>query len=118
MSDASFVKSPPQDNWEEPEIRRWLRDLARRLVFGTFTLDVGNVLAQAALDSTVTGDAVKGLRVGMAVKLTQAPTLNAGLMADAWVATDDELVVRVTNVTAAPINPASGTWTFFAFGVS
>lgn len=103
----------PQDNtWKEREVLYFLREIHRRVKFGSFTFDPGSVGAGTALDTTVTGDAFTGLRAGMAIVVTPPSNINAGLGVTAWVPADDTLTIRLLNVTAGALNPGSATWAF------
>lgn len=107
----------PQDNWQAKQLGRWMRDLAARLNWGTVTWNPPNVPGNTTVDTTLTttdGATLTGLRPGMAVTVSPPAAINAGLVVTAWVPTDDELTVRLGNVTAGGINPASGVWSFFA----
>jgi hypothetical protein len=105
----------PQDRWSDREISTYLREIFTRLKFGSFDWDPPNVAANTTVDTTLTttdAPQIEGLRVGMSIKVTPPATINAGLLLDAWVATDDELTVRLRNVTGVAINMTSTTWSF------
>jgi|GEM_PF-3430610 len=109
---ASF----PQESWKDSDSRGFLREIHKRIKFGSFTWNPPNCAANTTTDTTLTTsdtDAVDGLRAGMAVSVTPPSTLDAGLVVGgAWVATDNTLTIRLGNLTAGGINPASGTWAF------
>lgn len=114
----------PLDTWwrgeELPkEMFRWFRALRGRIVWGAFTWDVPSLSANTTTDTTLTtatSDHFDLLRSGMLVSITPPSTLNAGVtVGAAWVATDRELTIRLGNLTGVAIDPASGTWGFFAW---
>lgn len=74
---------------------------------GSSTLDFGSIAAGATADLTFT---LTGAAVGDAVSLGPPAGLEAGLVATAWVSATNTIKVRVANVTAGAIDPASGTW--------
>lgn len=106
----------PQGRWSDLEREAFFRDIYRRLNGASFTWNPPSIGANTTVDTTLTttdAPEVKGLRVGQAVSVTPPSTLDAGLaVSGAWVATDNTLTIRLANVTASPINPASGTWAY------
>lgn len=93
----------------------------KRPVWGSVTWDPENVGAGATVDTVLTtsnSTDLTGLRAGMAVVVTPPPTLNAGLYVVAWVPSNDRLTIRLTNLTGAGINPASGAWSFMGWSVA
>lgn len=109
--------APLESSWDKKEIFAFLREIfTRHRTFGSFTWDPPNVPGATTVDTTLTttnADVLKGLRVGQAVYVTPPSAINAGIVCGgAWVATDDTLTIRLGNVTAVAINPASGTWAF------
>jgi hypothetical protein len=70
-------------------------------------LDFPNILAGTAQTLTIT---VTGAVIGDTVALGPPPTLEAGLVWGGVVSSADTVAIRLTNITAAPINPASATW--------
>lgn len=111
-----FSMPTPQDNQNDKETFRFLRELWNRLRFSAFTWNPPNVGATSTVDTTLTtADAAElaGLRVGMAIHVTPPSTITAGLnVASAWVATDDTLTIRLYNSTAGGINLGSTTWNY------
>jgi hypothetical protein len=71
------------------------------------SLDFPSIAAQSSTTLTVT---VAGASLGDTMTATP-PTLAAGLVFAAYISAADTVTVRMTNVTAAAINPAAGTWT-------
>lgn len=73
----------------------------------TQTLDFPSIPAQTiqALTMTVTGAAT-----GDSVSLAAPSTLEAGLVASGFVSAANTVTVRVANITAGAVNPASATW--------
>jgi len=114
----SWTSGRPQDTWsaEGREMFLFLREIYVRGKFDSFTWNPPSIGATTTVDTTLTttdAPQVIGLRVGQAVYVSPPYTLDAGLVfGGAWVATDDTLTIRLGNVTASPINPASGTWAF------
>lgn len=110
------VPAPLENAWTQKELFLFLREIyTRGRTFGTFTWDPPNVGAATSVDTTLTTTTVeglKGLRAGQPVFVSPPSTINAGIGALAWVPADDQLTIRLLNVTAGPINPASGTWAF------
>jgi hypothetical protein len=109
--------APLEASWDKKDLFGFLREIyTRGRTFGSFTWNPPSVAAAATVDTTLTttdADVLKGLRVGQAVYVTPPLTIDSGIVCGgAWVATDDTLTIRLGNVTAAPINPASGTWSF------
>ncbi len=103
------------DKVSDKEKMRWMRQVATRIRWGSFTWNAPNCPANTTTDTTLTTVAtpeVDGLRVGMPVTVTPPSTLDAGLVTDAWVPADNQLTVRIGNITGGDINPASGTWAF------
>lgn len=113
----------PSDNlWQGGELPRglfkFLRKVASHFVFGDFTWNPPNVPAASTVDTTLdvaTCADFVDLRAGMTVTVTPPSTLEAGVVVGAaWVSAHQTLTVRLANVTALGINPASGTWSFEA----
>ncbi len=103
----------PQDNsWGDREILQFLREIHRRLQFGTFTWDPGAIGSGVSVDTALAGDTFTALRAGMAVSITPPSSFDAGLAVTGWVATDGALTVRIVNGTAGSINPGSATWAY------
>ena len=75
---------------------------------GTATLDFGSVTAASFADLTIT---VTGAATGDAVALgTPTAAITAGIAYTAWVSATNTVTVRAHNYTAAPLDPASGTF--------
>lgn len=75
----------------------------KRAILSSATLDFGSVAAETTAELTAT---VQGVRPGM-VALANAASAEAGLVVSAYVSDNDEVTVRVANVTAGAIDPAS-----------
>lgn len=77
------------------------------VLLGSATLNFGSINAAAQADLTIT---VTGARANdmVALGLPAAPT--AGIVFNAFVSADDTVTVRATNITAAPVDPASATY--------
>lgn len=106
---------PQEQTWEDKELYSFLREIHRRLVFGSFTWNPPNVPAASTVDTTLTTSTVaelRGLRTGMVATVSPPSAIDAGLIWGAWVPADDQLTIRLANVTAGGINPGSGTWAF------
>lgn len=120
-NETPYIKALPQDNWEEKELRRWLREIPSRLVMGQFAWQPPTVSGQDAVDTavtTATSALIGQVRAGMFVHVTPPSTLNVGLIPTAWVAADQELTIRISNITAAAISAASGTWTLWGMATT
>lgn len=85
----------------------WLAG-AQRHLSATAVHDFGSIPAQSCNDGkTIT---VTGAAVGDTVELGPPAALEAGLTATGIVTSANTVTVRLCNVTAAPIDPASATW--------
>lgn len=73
----------------------------------TATLDFASIAAATTANLTIT---VTGAAVNDAVLLGPPATLEAGLVATGYVSAANTVTVRVANVTAGAIDPASATW--------
>jgi hypothetical protein len=103
------------ENASDKEVRELLRTIANRWKSNTFTWDPPSVPASSASITTLTSATVPvltGLRVGMAIKLTPPATFPAGMIVDAFVATDNELSIILTNITIGAIDIGSTSWAF------
>lgn len=81
-----------------------------QVAFGTVTVDAGSVGAGAVLAVSVT---MASVGAGDMVVLFPPTTLEAGLVVQgAVVGAAGSATVRIYNSTAAPIDPASATWTY------
>lgn len=81
----------------------------RSLLDVSQALNFGSIAAQAGAELTVT---VTGAVVGDEVVANPNSSPEAGLVWNAWVSATDTVTLRVTNVTAAPIDPGNRTWKF------
>ena len=72
---------------------------------GSSSLTWGSIAAAGSSEQTFT---VTGAAAGDRVVLGLPTTLDAGLVAQAWVSAANTVRVRLTNITASPITPASG----------
>jgi hypothetical protein len=112
----SWSMPRPLDNWSMREVFAFLREIYARPKWNSFTWNPPNVPANSTVDTTLTtsdAEVLTGLRVGMPVSVSPPSTIDSGIVcAGAWVATDDTLTIRLANVTALGVNPASGTWAF------
>lgn len=79
---------------------------------GTAALNYAEIAAQTAtaIATETLTVAVTGAAVGDSVAVGPPAALEAGLIWHAWVSAADTVSIRVGNITAAPINPASATW--------
>jgi hypothetical protein len=86
-----------------------------KLLTASAALDFPSIsaAAQANLTITVTGAAV-GDEVAMG--LPAAPT--AGIVFNAFVSAANTVTIRATNITAAPVDPASATYGVLVFGAA
>jgi hypothetical protein len=107
------LAKPSLGNWGDRELYALLSDLRARKSWVTFTWNPPNVPAASTVSTTLTivdGD-FAGLRVGQSVSVTPPAAIDEGLVWGAYVGTNDTVTIRLGNVTALGINPASGTWT-------
>jgi hypothetical protein len=107
-----------QEKATPEEMRDILRMIASLLCSGTFTWDPPNVPAGTSVATALTSTlfpAVTGIVAGMPVSVTPPSTLTAGIVVQGWASANNELTINLTNVTAAPINMAAGTWGFMGF---
>lgn len=76
-------------------------------LFASAALDFPSVAAAGQQELTIT---VTGAAVGDAVMLAPPATLTAGLVATARVSAANTVTVRLSNITAGALDPASATW--------
>lgn len=76
-------------------------------LFASTSLDFPSVAAAGQQELTIT---VTGAAVGDAVMLAAPASLTAGLIATARVSAANTVTVRLSNITAGAIDPASATW--------
>ena len=74
---------------------------------GTGSLTFGSISAASTSNQTVS---VPGAVTGDVVLLGPPAALEAGLVATGYVSATDTVTVRLANVTASPITPATATW--------
>lgn len=72
------------------------------------TLDFGSIPAHSTSELTF---AFSGAVVGAPVTLVPPTTLESGLMFSGYIQSNDVVAVRLANVTAVAIDPASASWT-------
>ena len=77
----------------------------KRAVLGSASLDFGSISAVETAELTI---AVPTAVVGDAVSLGVPVTLDAGLVAMAYVSAADVVTVRIGNITAGAIDPDAG----------
>lgn len=78
-------------------------ETGKRLILHTENLDLASVGAQGEIDTAV---AVIGAKLGH-IAMVSAPSLEAGLIASAFVSAADEVTVRVSNITGVGVDPAA-----------
>jgi hypothetical protein len=78
-----------------------------KLLSATATLDFGSIASLASADLTIT---VTGAAVGDAVHLGLPAAPTAGIVFNSFVSAANTVTVRATNITAAPVDPASATY--------
>lgn len=104
MSDTSLVAKI------RAEIARaiptWIIEMFMRTAVPT-SLDFPSVASQGIQELTL---AVPGALVGQTVTLAVPATLPAGLIPTGYVSAADIVTIRLTNITAAAIDPAAATW--------
>lgn len=103
---------PDERTWTNKEIFFFLREIHSRFKFGTVTWDAPSVGAATTVDTVLTDDVFTGLRVGMPIFVSPPATIDTGIVSTARCDVNNQLTIRLMNVTAAPINPASGDWSF------
>lgn len=81
---------------------------------GTATLDFGSIAAVTGLELTIT---VAGAAAGDAVALAPPATMTAGLVWSGRVSAANTVTVRVSNITAGALDPASATWGAAVFSI-
>jgi hypothetical protein len=74
----------------------------------TSTIDFSSISANTTSDSS--GITVTGAAVGDAVMVGVPATIASGLVVTGYVSAADTVKVRAANVTASPIDPASGSF--------
>ena len=74
----------------------------------TSTIDFSSISANTTSDSS--GITVTGAAVGDAVMVGVPATIAAGLVVTGYVSAANTVKVRAANVTASPIDPASGSF--------
>jgi hypothetical protein len=84
-----------------------------KLLSATATLDFGSINAAASADLTV---AVVGAAVGDAVHLGLPAAPTAGIVFQGFVSAADVVTIRATNITAAPVDPASASYRVAVLG--
>ena len=86
-----------------------------KILTASAALDFPSIAAagQQSLTITVTGAAVNDEVV---MGLPAAPT--AGIVFNAFVSATNTVTIRATNVTAAPVDPASATYSVIVFGAA
>lgn len=101
------------------DTRTWAAEFTRRARWGTFTYDFASCNAATGYCVVLGKDqapAVVGLRPGMAIVLTPPWSWPNGLTIDV-AAGQDKIAIWIANVTAAPVNAGSGTFSFLAWEV-
>lgn len=84
-----------------------------KMLSATAVLDFGSINAAASADLTI---AVTGAATGNAVHLGLPAAPAAGIVWNAFVSAADTVTVRATNITAAPVDPASATYRAVVLG--
>lgn len=84
-----------------------LKDLVDKTKSASAALDYPSIAAGGSEDLTIT---VTGAVVGDTVSLGLPNPPPAGLTFDAFVSAADTVTIRASNITAAPIDPASQTY--------
>lgn len=81
----------------------------------TATLDFPSISAVSQSDLTIT---VTGAAVGDEVVLALPAAPAAGIVFNAYVSAANTVTVRASNITAAPVDPASASYSVLVFGAS
>ena len=74
----------------------------------TSTIDFASISANTTTDST--GITVTGAAVGDPVVVSPPAAIESGIVVTGYVSAANTVKVRAANVTASPINPASGSF--------
>lgn len=85
----------------------WVAEVGKARLTATAALDFASINAAASEDLTIT---VAGAAVGDSVSLGLPAAPTAGIVFNAFVSAANTVTVRATNITAAPVNPASATY--------
>lgn len=85
----------------------WVAEPNEKVLSAVAALDFPNIVAQTGAELTIT---VAGAAVGDTVELGPPAALEAGLAATGYVSAANTVTVRLLNVTAGAINPASASW--------
>ena len=80
---------------------------------GTASLEFSSIAAAASEEQNIT---VTGALVRDAVIAGPSTTIEAGLVWNAWVSASNVVTVRLTNITAAPIDPGLRNWDALVIG--
>ena len=90
-----------------------LRDIVTRIRWATVTWTPPECAANTTTDTTLTSVTypdLEGLRTGQYVTVTP-PALTAGLvMGGAVCADNNQITIRIGNLTGSPISPSAGEW--------
>lgn len=100
---------------EVANLSRALLEESNKWRYGTFQASHGVIGANTTIDATFTDGIFTGIRAGAFVAVA-APALATGvIVAGARCVTDGQVIIRIANVTGAPVLASSvGTWSFVA----
>ncbi|MBP9100482.1 MAG: hypothetical protein KBF68_03705 [Nitrosomonas sp.] len=85
----------------------WVAEVSKACLTATAALNFASIAAAASEDLTIT---VAGAAVGDSVSLGLPAAPTAGIVFNAFVSAANTVTVRATNITAAPVDPASATY--------
>ncbi len=100
--------------WQE-QVNRAVRALGfSRASISSVIIDFPSIAAAGQATSAVT---VTGARAGAGVTVASSAAPTAGIVLDGYVSAADTVTVRATNITAAPVDPASATYVVTVFNL-
>ncbi|SRR6266404_2237641 len=109
----------PRDTWSEREKGNFSREIWSRIHFADVQWTPAAVPASTAMDTLfydgspdVSTKAAVGLRVSMEVHPTPPAALPAGVVAEAACLVNDQLTIRISNLSGVPVTPPAGLWAF------
>lgn len=86
-----------------------------KLLTASAALDFPSIAAVSQADLTIT---VTGAAVGDEVALALPAAPAAGIVFNAYVSAANTVTVRASNITAAPVDPASASYSVLVFGAA
>ena len=109
----------PRDTNNDREKGNFSREIWTRVKFDNFAMTPAAIPAATSATYTISitagdvvTDVVRGLRVGMAIKMIWPAHPSAGLTIDGECLADNELKVQIQNFTGGPLTPPAGNYIF------